>query len=318
MQQLSAVSPAETRKGKSIRKKFLRQKWLFLMLLPAFLTLVFFYYAPLSGWYVAFSEYKLGQPLFGGEYVGLKYFMKIIEESSDVKYLITNTLAMNGMTLFVNIFAALAMAILLNEMRWKAGAKAVQTVIFFPYFISWVITYALATALFAVNTGVVNQVLVKTGVLTKGLNILGDPKYSWGLIVFLNMWKFTGYNTIIFLSALAGIPHEEYEAATLDGAGRFQRIRHITMPHLLPTASVLLVMNSGYILTSNLDQFFVFNNTTNWSKMEVLDMYIYKFGLKMLDFPYATAMSIVKTLVSIALLLVVNRITKKLNDTAVI
>lgn len=159
---------------------------------------------------------------------------------------------------------------------------------------------------------------MRAGILSEGWNVLGDAKYSWGLIIVLNLWKTAGYNTVIFLSAIAGIPMEQYEAAALDGAGRIQQITHITLPNLLPTASVLLIMNAGWILNSNLEQFFVFQNATNWSKMEVLDMYIYKFGLKMLDFSYATAMSIIKTIVSILMLLVVNAITKKLNRVSIV
>ena len=160
--------------------------------------------------------------------------------------------------------------------------------------------------------------MVNHGILAKGINVLGDPKYSWLLIILINAWRYTGYNMIIFLSSLTGIPAEQYEASALDGARRWQKIWYVTLPNLLPTVSVLLVMNAGWILTSNLEQFFIFNNITNWSKMEVLDMYIYKFGLSMLDFPYATAMTIIKTIVSVTMLLAVNAITKKLNKTAVI
>ncbi|MCI8524990.1 MAG: sugar ABC transporter permease [Oscillospiraceae bacterium] len=316
MKTTELAAPATGRRKLWLRAR--RQKWLFLMLLPAFATIVLFNYLPLSGWYLAFSDYRLGGSLFGGEFVGLKYFAKIFQESSDLAYLVRNTLVINGVTLVLNLAVALALAILLKEACWKFGAKATQTVSFFPYFVSWVIVYSIVWSLLATNSGAINQFLVRIGVLKKGLNVLGDPKYSWRLIILLNLWKFTGYNTIIFLSSIAGIPAEQYEAATLDGAGRFQQIRYVTLPNLMPTASVLLIMNAGWVLSSNLEQFFIFNNATNWSKMEVLDMYIYKFGLKMLDFPYSTAMSIVKTVVSIALLLFVNWLTKRLNKHSVL
>lgn len=312
----SAAAPIINKKPLWVRIK--QQKWLLLMLLPAFLCVLLFNYLPLSGWYIAFSEYKLNGSLFAGEFVGLKYFKKIFLESSDLTYLIRNTLAMNGCTVVVNILLALSLSILLQEVRWKRCAKLIQTVTFFPYFVSWVIIYAIVGALFSVNSGAINQFMVNHGILAKGINVLGDPKYSWLLIILINAWRYTGYNMIIFLSSLTGIPAEQYEAAALDGARRWQKIWYVTLPNLLPTVSVLLVMNAGWILTSNLEQFFIFNNTTNWSKMEVLDMYIYKFGLSMLDFPYATAMTIIKTIVSITMLLVVNAITKKLNKTAVI
>ena len=317
-QAVAETAPMPGSSRKKLWNKIKRQKWLLLMMTPAFLCILLFNYLPLSGWYIAFSEYKLGGSLFGGEFVGLKYFAKIFQESSDLVYLIRNTLVMNGVTLILNLLVALILAILLKEATWKRGAKITQTVSFFPYFVSWVIGYSIVWSLLAVNSGAINQFLVRVGILEKGLNILGDPKYSWQLIILLNMWKSTGYNTIIFLSAISGISSEEYEAAALDGTGRWQQIRYVTLPNLLPTVSVLLIMNAGWILSSNLEQFFIFSNPTNWSRMEVLDMYIYKFGLKMLDFPYATAMGIIKTIVSIMLLLFVNWLTKRMNENSVL
>ena len=317
-QAVAETAPMPGSSRKKLWNKIKRQKWLLLMMTPAFLCILLFNYLPLSGWYIAFSEYKLGGSLFGGEFVGLKYFAKIFQESSDLVYLIRNTLVMNGVTLILNLLVALILAILLKEATWKRGAKITQTVSFFPYFVSWVIGYSIVWSLLAVNSGAINQFLVRVGILEKGLNILGDPKYSWQLIILLNLWKSTGYNTIIFLSAISGISSEEYEAAALDGAGRWQQIRYVTLPNLLPTVSVLLIMNAGWILSSNLEQFFIFSNPTNWSRMEVLDMYIYKFGLKMLDFPYATAMGIIKTIVSIMLLLFVNWLTKRMNENSVL
>lgn len=293
--------------------KIRRQKSLLLMLLPAILFTLLFCYAPLSGWYIAFSDYKVGGSMFGGEFAGLKYFRKIFEQSSDIGYLIRNTLVINLSTLFFGLTIAILFALLLKEVRWEMGAKLVQTTSFFPYFISWVITYSVIWSLLAVNSGAINQFLVRIGVLEQGLDFLGNPKYSWALIILLNLWKNTGYNTIIFLSAIAGISSELYEAAAIDGAGRFQQVLYVTLPGILPTASVLLVMNAGWVLNNGLDQFFLFSNTTNWSKMEVLDIYIYKFGLKLLDFPYSTAMGIMKSFVSIALLLIVKWVTDKMN-----
>ncbi len=314
----TGTAPIPGSSGKKLWAKIKRQKWLLLMMSPAFICILMFNYLPLSGWYIAFSEYQLGGSLFGGQFVGLKYFFKIFQESSDLVYLIRNTLVMNGVTLVLNLAVALVLAILLKEATWKRGAKITQTVSFFPYFVSWVIAYSIVWSLLAVNSGALNQFLVRVGILDKGLNILGDPKYSWQLIILLNLWKSTGYNTIIFLSAISGISSEEYEAAALDGAGRWQQIRYVTLPNLLPTVSVLLIMNAGWILSSNLEQFFIFSNPTNWSRMEVLDMYIYKFGLKMLDFPYATAMGIIKTVVSILLLLFVNWLTKRMSENSVL
>ena len=311
-----AVSPLTGRRR--IMQKIWRQRWLYLMLLPAFACLILFSYAPLSGWYIAFSEYKIGKPLFGGEWVGLKHFQEIFQTNASLGALLENTLAMNVGSLLLNISVPMVLAILLCELRWKTGAKIVQTVAFFPHFISWVIVYSLFCALFAQNNGVINRFLVEHGVLEKGINLLGDPKYSWGLMIGLSLWKSCGYNMIIYLSSISGISTELYDAAALDGANRLQQIRYITIPNLLPTASVLLIMNAGWILGSNLETYMVFQTPTNLAKMDVLDMYIYKYGLDLMDFPYATAMTIVKTAVGVLIMLFVNWLAKKLNQNTII
>ena len=299
-------------------QKLWRQRWLYLMLLPALACIIIFDYIPLSGWYIAFSEYKLGESLFSGKFVGLQHFRDIINTNSDLVPLIRNTLVMNVGSLILEVFIPMILAIMLKELYWKTGAKIVQNIAFFPHFVSWVIIYTLFCALFSVNTGVINQFLVKQGILTRGLNLLGEPKYSWGLMIFLNLWKSCGYNMVIYLASLSGIPAEQYDAAALDGANRLQQIRYLTIPNLLPTVSVLLIMNAGWILSSSLESYMVFTTPTNISKMEVLDMYIYRYGLGLLDFPYATAMTIVKTLVGIAIMLFVNWLSKRLNQNSII
>jgi len=266
---------------------------------------------------MAFSDYKVGTNLLSGSFVGFYHFVRLFSESSDYAYLIRNTLVMNVMTIVINLPLAAVIAILLKECVTKKGAKVVQSVSFFPYFISWVITYSLVLSLFSVNTGAVNAFLVEHGFVDKGINIMGSAKYSWGLIIILDAWKYTGYSCIIFLSTISGIPLEQYEAAELDGANRFQKIIHITAPNLIPTLCVLIILNSGYILSSNLEQFFIFTNGTNWETMEVLDMYIYKFGLKMLKFSYATAVGMVKSMISVLMIIAVNFLVKKLNNTSI-
>jgi putative aldouronate transport system permease protein len=289
-----------------------RQRYLLAMLAPAFVLTLLFSYLPLGGWVLAFKSYRLGTGIFSGQWTGLLQFRRFFVDSSDFAHLIRNTLVINVVSVAQNLAVALIFAILLSEVRLKSVSKAVQTVTFFPYFISWVITYSVVWSLLAVRSGAINQFLVQAGVLEKGINVLGEARHAWPLMIYLNLWKYTGYNCIIFLAAISGIPQEQYEAAAIDGAGRFARVWYITVRHLVPTLAILLIMNSGWILNSNLEQFFVFTNSTNWENMEVLDMYIYKFGLKLLDYPYATAVGILKTGVSVLLLVVVNWGSKRI------
>ena len=301
----------------NIRKKAARSKFTLLMLAPAFVLTIIFAYLPLAGWAMAFTDYRIGIGIFKGQFVGLKYFTQFLFESSDFAYLIRNTLVMNVSAVVVNLAVAILFSIMLHELRFRWLSKYLQTVTFFPYFISWVISYSLVSALLAVRSGAINEFLIDLGVIETGFNVLGDPKYSWGLMIFLAMWKYTGYNSVIFLATISGIPHEEYEAAAIDGAGRFRLIYHVTFMNMLPTLAILLIMNSGWILSSSLEQFFIFTNPTNMQTMEVLDMYIYKFGLRNLNYSYATAVGILKTIVSILLVWLANFSAKKLSGSSI-
>lgn len=299
-------------------KKVRRQKYLLLMVMPAFVLTFMFAYVPLTGWIMAFTEYKLGRSIFSGRFTGFLQFYRFLGESSDYLKLIRNTLIINVSSVVINLALATCFAILLNEINFRPAKRAVQTATFFPFFISWVITYSVVWSLFAVRSGAINRILISAGALKKGINLLGDPAYSWGLMICLNIWKYLGYNSIIFLATISGISAEQYEAAAIDGAGRFQRIRYVTLPHLVPTIAILLIMNSGWIFNSNLEQFFIFTNPSNWDTMEVLDMYIYKFGLRMLDYSYATAVGIMKTVVSVMMLAFVNSMSRRLTDASII
>lgn len=299
-----------------ILRRLVRQKYLLLMLAPAFILVLIFNYLTLFGWIIAFKHYQIGQSMWSAPWSGLYHFKAFLFEGSDYSYLLRNTLVMNVSMLVVNLTAAMAFAILLNEIRIKKFAKAVQTLSFFPFFVSWVIVYSIVNSLFAVSGGAVNEALVEWGILQDGINLLGDPAYSWGLVICLSLWKSIGYNGVIFISAIASIPVDQYEAAEVDGANRWQKIRHVTLPNLMSTFTVLLIMNSGWILNSNFDLYYLFTNATNYTKMEVLDIYIYNYGLKLSNYSYATAVGIMKSFVSIAILLFVNAWTRRVTGRA--
>ncbi|WP_214627436.1 ABC transporter permease [Paenibacillus agaridevorans] len=289
-----------------------KQRQLLLMLLPTLLVLALFTYKPIIGWVIAFKDYRVGKSMWKSEWTGIASFIEFFIDSTDALDVLRNTLVINIGALVINLTCALIFAILLNELKNKYFKSIVQTFSLFPFFISWVIGYSLIYIFLSSNSGLINMMLVKYEFVEQGINVLGDPKYSWVLMFGVNLWKSLGYNAIIFLAAIAGIDHQMYEAADMDGAGRFSKIRHITLPCIMPTLVVLLILNSGMLLNSNFEQFYLFTNPTNVATMQVFDMYIYEFGLKLGRFPYATAVSIVKTIVSILMLILVNYICKRL------
>ena len=299
-------------------RRIRKNRYLYLMVAPAVILVFLFSYVTLFGWVIAFKDYRLGQDILRADWVGFKHFREFLLEGSDWGYLLRNTLVMNISMLFIGIFCAVAFALLMNELRNKRFAKGIQTVSFFPFFISWVIVYSIVHSLFAVSTGAINEWLVDAGIIKKGFNILGDEKYAWGLVIIMSLWKSLGYNAVVFIAAIAGIPPEEYEAAEIDGASRWQRVTNVTIPNLMPTVVVLLIMNSGWILNSNFDMYYLFTNPTNWQKMEVLDMYIYKYGLKLGNYPYSIAVGMMKSVVSIVLLFLVNQISKRISEKSIL
>lgn len=202
-------------------------------------------------------------------------------------------------------------AIFLSELKSVRFKKIVQTITTIPNFVSWVIIYALSYALFS-SEGVVNQVLMNLGWVSKATNILGNTKAVWGFQTALGVWKSIGWNAIIYFAAIAGIDSELYDAASVDGAGRFRKILHITIPGISSTFFVLLLLQISNILSSGIDQYLAFYNSMVADKITVLDLYVYRLGLVTQDYSYATAVGISKTVISIVLLFGANGLSKKL------
>mgnify|MGYP005785430479 CR=1 FL=1 len=306
------------KKKKSLLSRIAEQHRLYIMMLPMLVAVTLFSYVPLSGWVMAFTDYQIGGSLFGGEFIGLQQFKFFFTQATDSLYVLRNTLVINLCSLAVNLVSACAFAILLNEVRTSWARRVVQSFSFFPFFVSWVIAYSIFNSFLSMQTGVVNVLLKDLGLIEEGINFLADPDYSWGLMIFVNFWKNIGYNSVIFLSAISGIDQEQYEAASIDGATHVQKIRHITLPALAPTLAILLIMNSGWIFSSNFEEFNLFYNSVNWEKMEVLDVYVYRYGLKLQDYSYATAVGIIKTVASLIMLFLVNMVSKRANGRSLV
>lgn len=308
---------------KGVKKKNFYKKEgirLFLLMLP-FLALVFIIcYLPLYGWSYAFFKYRPGVPLTMDKFVGLKYFKMIVQD----KYAVQDILRVMGNTFIFNIYgwlyAPLPMifAMFLSEMRSAKFKKVVQTMTTIPNFISWVLVYSVAYAMFSLDDGLVNRILIEVGILEEGINFLATPKGARFTQSLWGLWKSLGWSSIIYFAAISGIDQALYEAAKVDGAGRFRIMWHITLPELLPTFFVLLVLSIANFLSNGMDQYYVFTNAMNAKKLEVLDLYLYNQGIGGVNYSYSTAVSMLKSVVGVVLLFGANSLSRLVRGSSVI
>ena len=289
-------------------KKKGRKNWeLFFVAIPFMIMVVMFSYVPLAGWIISFFEYKPGRPLFDCAFVGFKYF-KLFLTDRDVYRVLKNTLIFSGIGYLISPLPML-FAMGLNEIYCTRFKKFAQTMTTLPHFISMVIVYALAFAMFSTD-GVVNTVLRSLGSSAQ-ISWLTNKKIVYLFQTCISQWKGLGWSAIIYIAAIAGIEQEQYEAAAIDGAGRFRQALHITLPGLMPTFLVLFLLSIAHFMGTGFQQYFIFQNSMVASKIEVLDLYIYKQGLKLFDYSYSTAIGIIKSVISIVLLFFANYLARR-------
>ena len=285
----------------------------FLMVLPFLLLIAVFSYYPLYGWVYAFFYYKPPFPLSWEKFVGFKWFVSMVENPVKVKKLVqvlTNTFAMSGLSLLFSWFPMI-FAVFLNEIKSVPFKKFVQTVTTLPNFISWVLVYSIAFSVFN-STGAVNSVLMNMGIIDEPIMFLQSSSHVWFKQWVWLTWKNAGWAAIMYIAAITGIDESLMEAAKIDGASRMQCIWHITIPSILPTYFVLVMLSLANFLSNGMEQYFVFANSFNKAKIEVLDLYVYNLAMGSGGYSLSTAISILKTFVSIILLCVTNWVSKKI------
>lgn len=299
-------------------KQRLKKQWtMHLFIWIGLVFLLIFSIIPMCGLLIAFKEYNIRSGfagIFTGEFVGLKYFKEFI---MDRKFwsLLQNTLVISILKLLISFPLPLIFAIMISEARGKHFKRVVQTVSYLPHFISWVIVAGILFTFFSSYSGVINEILLKIGLIKEPIPILMDPKHYYGLAVWSEVWKETGWGAIIYLAAIAGIDPTLYESAEVDGASRLQRIRHITIPGIKGAIAILLILSIGSILSSaNFEQAMLLGNSMNIAKSEILEVYIFKTGLGLGRYSYATAAGLFQSVISFILVLVANKTSKKLTD----
>lgn len=297
---------------RSINPRKLRSYKEFLYVLPFLIIVALFSYFPLYGWIYAFHDYRPPFPISNETFVGLKWFSTLVNNPVRLKGVVRvlrNTFLMSGISLAFSWFP-MVFAVFLNEIRNKPFKKFVQTVTTLPNFISWVLVYAVAFALFSTN-GAVNSVLTGTGLIAKPVSFLTETDGIYFKMWLWLTWKNAGWAAIMYLAAISGIDEQMIEAAKVDGATRMQIIWHITIPSLLPTYFVIVMLNLANFLSNGMEQYFVFQNAFTQDYVEVLDLYVYNIansGPGM--YPFATVISILKSVVSVVLLFVTNTASK--------
>ncbi|MBP3649947.1 MAG: sugar ABC transporter permease [Clostridia bacterium] len=295
-----------------LNKRKLRSYKEFLMILPFLAVVAIFSYFPLYGWVYAFHDYRPPFPITKDTFVGLKWFETIISNPTRTKNIIRvlrNTFAMSGISLAFSWFP-MVFAIFLNEIKCEPYKKFVQTVTTLPNFISWVLVYSIAFNLFG-SFGAVNTVLQELGLIDTPIAFMKSADHVWFTQWLWLTWKNAGWAAIMYLAAITGIDEQMLEAARVDGATRMKIIWHITIPCILPTYFVIVMLNLANFLSNGMEQYYVFQNAFNTKYIEVLDLYVYNMAMSSTGaYPLSTAISILKSVVSVALLVISNTASK--------
>ena len=304
----TSVISANKKKNQFI-KDLRKQKTLVFMSIPFILYVLVFNYLPLTGWLMAFQKYRPGKGLLNQEWSGLFQFKLLFQDETFLRVL-RNTICMSLINLTLGFITAIGLAILLNEVKSMRGKKFVQTVSYLPHFLSWIIVCGIIVDVLSPETGIINLLLLKLNIIDSPINFFAEAKYFWGIVGASNIWKETGWNSIIYLAAITSISPELYEAASIDGANRWHKIKHIVMPGLKPTIFILLIMNIGNILNAGFEVQYLLGNGMIQKVSQTIDIYVLKYGISMNNFSLATAAGIFKSVISIALIVLANKAAK--------
>lgn len=293
-------------------KEIKRQKFLLFWAAVFVIYGIIFCYVPLGGWLMAFQNYKPKDGLLHSKFVGLDKFAFLFGDDVFLK-VIRNTLAMGVLNLVTSFVMAILFAILLNEIRSIIGKKTVQTISYLPHFLSWIIVTGILHDALS-TSGIINEVLLKLNIIDSAINFFAHKAYFWPIVAFANVWKETGWNAIIYLSAITSIDPCLYEAASIDGAGRWAKIKYITLPGIRPTIMILLLMNIGNVLNAGFEVQYLLGNGLIKSVSDTIDIYVLTWGISQNDYSLGTAAGIFKSAVSIVLIVIANYIAKRTGE----
>ncbi len=290
-----------------------KQKQLIFMSVPMLIYVLIFSYVPIWGWLMAFQNYKPAKGFFEQKWVGLQNFKYLFKDENFIRDF-RNTISMSFINLILSYVTAIVLALLLNEIKNVFFKRTVQTISYLPHFLSWVIVTGIVATCLSTEGGIVNILLVKLGIINSPINWLSEGKYFWGIVGATNVWKELGWNTIIYLGAITAIDPALYEAAGLDGAGRFKKMWHVTLPGIKATFVVLLIMSIGHVMEAGFEIQYLLGKgpVLDWS--ETIDIYVIKYGINQFNYSLATAAGIFKSVIAIIMLFLANNVAKRLGE----
>lgn len=289
-----------------------KREWqLFLMFTPVIICLAMFSYAPMYGLIIAFKDYRILDGIWGSKWVGLKHFQTLITAPS-FKEVFLNTVKISFLRILFGFPAPIILSLLLNEVKVVWYKKIVQTVSYLPHFLSWVVLSGILINFLSPTTGFINQLLVMMG--GKAIYFVADTKYFVPMLIVTGIWQGVGWGTIIYLAAISNINPELYEAAIVDGANRFKRVIHITLPSIAPIVSVMFILNSGNLINAGFDQIFNMYNEAVYRVADIIDTYVYRRGIEQAQYSFSTAVGLFKNIISFSLVIFTNIVTKKINS----
>lgn len=297
----------------TLKQKVWKDRYLLLMLLPALIITIVFHYIPMSGLIMAFQKFDIFKGLWGSEWVGLDNFIKIFTQN-EFTTAILNTLLVSFLNLLICFPAPIVLALLINELRVGKFKKTIQTISYLPHFLSWISVIGFVNLLFG-RDGFINDILVALGATERPIYLAEQKLFIW-FVIGTMFWKNTGWGTVIHLANLSSIDQELYEAASIDGANRLQKIRYITLPHMVPTVMVLMIFEMGTIFNSNFELIYGLQNP--YIDFEVINTIIYQTGIQSGNYSMATALGFAQGLVALVLVFATNWLSKKLTNNGIV
>jgi len=304
---------AEIKVKKNILEKIKKQRTLIIMSIPFVIYTLVFNYTPLIGWLMAFQKYKPAKSLFNQTWCGFDQF-KVLFSDPTFLQVIRNTLGMSLINLTLGFICSIGFALLLNEVRQVLAKKFVQTISYLPHFLSWIIVTGIVAEVLSSETGIINQILVGLHIISQPINFFAETKYFWGIVGLTNVWKEVGWGSIIYLAAITSINPDLYEAAEIDGAGRFKKILHVTLPGIKSTIFILLIMNIGNIVNAGFEVQYLLGNGLVQEVSQTIDIFVLRYGISLNNYSLATAAGIFKSVISVTLIFLANRFAKSAGE----